>query len=190
MAPVCSCDRLRLLGPIFLQSWPTVRLRPTLSVVLGCIRAVSSRPTAAQVCLGHLSPWDHSFGSTSMPMGSKAHRLPLLRPPRMSATLALFPPSDLEARGCGGVQVCARVDEIRKRAPATSSTTSGSASNRALECLICMDAPRASKFSPCGHVAACTACAQLMLAQHRPCPVCRSPLSDVVPGEYYSTFAC
>ena len=55
VAPVCSCDRLRLLGPIFLQSWPTVRLRPTLSVVLGCIRAVSSRPTAAQVCLGHLS---------------------------------------------------------------------------------------------------------------------------------------
>ena len=64
VAPVCSCDRLRLLGPIFLQSWPTVRLRPTLSVVLGCIRAVSSRPTAAQVCLGHLSLWDHSFGST------------------------------------------------------------------------------------------------------------------------------
>lgn len=40
-------------------------------------------------------------------------------------------------------------------------------------CVICIDAPRDTVFLPCGHVACCHTCAEMIRTC---CPVCRSPL--------------
>ena len=47
------------------------------------------------------------------------------------------------------------------------------------ECLVCLDAPRASVLEPCRHAVACADCAALLQAQGLPCPICREPIASV-----------
>ena len=47
------------------------------------------------------------------------------------------------------------------------------------ECVWCMSAPRALRFSECGHSALCRGCAGPFMQRARPsCPYCRSPVSQ------------
>ena len=53
-------------------------------------------------------------------------------------------------------------------------------------CVVCMDAPRATRFRPCGHSQCCEACAA-QLANHRGhgralCPYCRAEIATTVAG--------
>lgn len=43
-------------------------------------------------------------------------------------------------------------------------------------CIICLDAQRCIQFQPCKHDVTCSACAQLVMAAHQPCPLCRMPI--------------
>jgi hypothetical protein len=47
------------------------------------------------------------------------------------------------------------------------------------ECVLCMSAPRALRFSRCGHSALCRGCAGPFMQRARPiCPYCREPVSQ------------
>ena len=47
------------------------------------------------------------------------------------------------------------------------------------ECVVCMSAARALRFSECGHSALCRGCAGPFMQRARPdCPHCRSPVSQ------------
>ena len=50
---------------------------------------------------------------------------------------------------------------------------------RVRECLVCLDAPRATYLQPCNHAVACAPCAAALLAQRAPCPVCRAGVATV-----------
>jgi len=47
---------------------------------------------------------------------------------------------------------------------------------RAVACVVCLDAPRAVLFMPCGHAVACAACSGAVAD----CPVCRQPVAQRV----------
>ena len=50
-------------------------------------------------------------------------------------------------------------------------------------CVICMDAPRATRFRPCGHSQCCEACAALVTRRGggaSRCPYCRTPITTMV----------
>lgn len=48
------------------------------------------------------------------------------------------------------------------------------------ECVICCDAPRDCTFVPCGHIAVCHACAQVLHFRREPCPICRNVIHNVM----------
>lgn len=48
----------------------------------------------------------------------------------------------------------------------------------ARECVICMDAPRATRFRPCGHSQCCEACAAELVDGNARCPSCRELIQD------------
>lgn len=55
-----------------------------------------------------------------------------------------------------------------------------------VECVICLDAPRSTRFEPCGHAVCCRSCAQLLTTQRQPCPTCRADIArtvDASPGQ-------
>jgi hypothetical protein len=63
------------------------------------------------------------------------------------------------------------------------STTSGSISSSAsfsTPCLICMDAMKEVCFVPCGHVAVCETCSQIVRARKDHCLICRTPIETFV----------
>ena len=50
-------------------------------------------------------------------------------------------------------------------------------------CVICMDAPRTTRFSPCGHSQCCEACAAQVIRRGggaSPCPYCRTSIATMV----------
>jgi hypothetical protein len=51
----------------------------------------------------------------------------------------------------------------------------------ARQCLVCMDAPRCTRFFPCQHAVCCNTCAVLLLGTTRQCPVCASPIVTAGP---------
>eukprot|EP01106_Pelomyxa_sp_JSP_P016494 TRINITY_DN6177_c0_g1_i1.p1 TRINITY_DN6177_c0_g1~~TRINITY_DN6177_c0_g1_i1.p1 ORF type:complete len:411 (+),score=77.75 TRINITY_DN6177_c0_g1_i1:610-1842(+) len=60
-------------------------------------------------------------------------------------------------------------------ATATATATAAADTEQSL-CIVCMEAIKCVAFSPCGHVACCTKCAQSM----RNCPVCRAAVVTVL----------
>jgi hypothetical protein len=46
------------------------------------------------------------------------------------------------------------------------------------QCVVCLDAPRTTVLTPCGHVATCKKCSLLLKASG--CPICRRPIEAVV----------
>ena len=52
---------------------------------------------------------------------------------------------------------------------------------RTRECVVCMGAPRATRFSPCGHSQCCARCARELLLRRGEtrCPTCRQPIHKV-----------
>ena len=56
--------------------------------------------------------------------------------------------------------------------------TSGEVHGR--ECVICMDAPRSTRFGPCGHSQCCEPCArELLRRDEQRCPSCRNAIREV-----------
>jgi hypothetical protein len=75
-------------------------------------------------------------------------------------------------------------------------------------CVVCLDAPRSVLLLPCKHLALCEGCAQQLQQQHTaggdssssssaagsndagsaavPCPVCRVPSTQCIPGVFFS----
>jgi hypothetical protein len=51
--------------------------------------------------------------------------------------------------------------------------------NTARLCMVCMDANRSVRFSPCGHSTCCDECAALIMGRGDPCPNCRGPIDGV-----------
>jgi hypothetical protein len=52
-------------------------------------------------------------------------------------------------------------------------------------CVICMDAPRTTRFSPCGHSQCCEACAAQVIRRGggaSRCPYCRTAITTMVTG--------
>jgi hypothetical protein len=47
-------------------------------------------------------------------------------------------------------------------------------------CCVCMDKRKDAALVPCGHKVMCLACAQLLQARERKCPVCRRSIDNVV----------
>ena len=48
------------------------------------------------------------------------------------------------------------------------------------ECLCCLRAPRDALYLPCGHLATCIACTELLVRQGRPCPACNGQVLQVL----------
>ena len=47
------------------------------------------------------------------------------------------------------------------------------AAQDALECSICMEAPKTHSFAPCNHRCVCGHCAELVMQRDKRCPYCR-----------------
>lgn len=47
------------------------------------------------------------------------------------------------------------------------------------ECVVCLEQPPTSVFAPCRHRCCCTPCSELIEKSKQPCPLCRTPISDV-----------
>jgi hypothetical protein len=52
--------------------------------------------------------------------------------------------------------------------------------SQAVNCCLCLDAPKAVLFQPCGHVTTCASCAKRSDLNH--CPVCQSPVTAKLPA--------
>ncbi len=48
------------------------------------------------------------------------------------------------------------------------------------QCVVCMDAAYDAAFMRCGHMCCCKACADRMLREKKPCPICRAQIEAVV----------
>jgi hypothetical protein len=46
-------------------------------------------------------------------------------------------------------------------------------------CVICLDDAKRAVILPCGHIATCRSCGELLKAEEQPCPICREPITDV-----------
>ena len=51
-----------------------------------------------------------------------------------------------------------------------------------LVCVVCLGAEREVILLPCGHVCVCATCADTLLAGGHLCPVCRGPITTVMPA--------
>ena len=51
-----------------------------------------------------------------------------------------------------------------------------------LVCVVCLGAEREVILLPCGHVCVCATCADTLLAGGHQCPVCRGPITTVMPA--------
>lgn len=56
------------------------------------------------------------------------------------------------------------------------------------ECVVCLAAEPDIMILPCRHAVLCQPCAEGLLRQHEPCPVCRQPFNRVYRGRYSSTY--
>lgn len=48
------------------------------------------------------------------------------------------------------------------------------------ECIVCFDGPQAAVCVPCGHNAVCMSCAEEILETSCECPVCRTPIRELI----------
>lgn len=55
-------------------------------------------------------------------------------------------------------------------------------------CAICLDAQVSVMLMPCRHAVLCDACAESMLSQRQPCPICRTPVESHAHGHFASDF--
>ena len=49
----------------------------------------------------------------------------------------------------------------------------------AMECDLCMEAPRTHSFMPCGHHCACVGCAEEVMRRNKRCPYCREQAESI-----------
>ena len=53
------------------------------------------------------------------------------------------------------------------------------AAREALECQLCMDAPKTHSFMPCNHRCACRGCAELVMQRDKRCPYCQEKAESI-----------
>lgn len=57
------------------------------------------------------------------------------------------------------------------------------------QCVVCMEAPRATRLHPCMHAALCVACAKDLHAKSLPCPICSGAFHHVEHGTFITTWS-
>ncbi|KAL8578935.1 hypothetical protein ACOMHN_001897 [Nucella lapillus] len=45
-------------------------------------------------------------------------------------------------------------------------------------CSVCLHRARGAALFPCGHTQLCRVCARIIIAAHRPCPICQTPIQE------------
>ncbi|CAK4078421.1 unnamed protein product [Aphanomyces euteiches] len=68
---------------------------------------------------------------------------------------------------------------VAASAPAMEEADGGFTSTRE-ECIVCLDRKKQTVCVPCGHVAACVPCAETIQHTTRRCPVCRTPVRELI----------
>ena len=56
-------------------------------------------------------------------------------------------------------------------------------------CVVCIDAPRATRLNPCEHNALCPECARECQRHHGVCPICNAQIKAIEYGQFMGTFA-
>lgn len=56
-------------------------------------------------------------------------------------------------------------------------------------CVVCIDAPRATRLNPCDHNALCAECARECQRHHGVCPICNARIKAIEYGSFMGTFA-
>ena len=69
-------------------------------------------------------------------------------------------------------------DEEREAAQAAKHAER-KAAREAMECVVCMDAPKTHSFTPCGHHCACKGCAENVMRRDKKCPYCRMQADSI-----------
>jgi len=70
--------------------------------------------------------------------------------------------------------------------PSKASSSSGLLPNKTDEykgedpCSICFNGPKDSLLFPCGHIAMCFSCANILKERKEPCSICRTPIEKVI----------
>ena len=49
------------------------------------------------------------------------------------------------------------------------------------ECVICLTEDKNTLCKPCKHVSTCHACAQVIMASNKQCPICRQQVIEIIP---------
>lgn len=94
---------------------------------------------------------------------------------------------DLNTNTCKSSLVIAKVQTSHPPGVYVLDEAYGLSSNRKdgadgqPECVICLTEMKNVITKPCRHVCMCYSCAQALMAGQQPCPMCRQPISDVVP---------
>ncbi|EFJ30981.1 hypothetical protein SELMODRAFT_88643 [Selaginella moellendorffii] len=72
------------------------------------------------------------------------------------------------------------VSSVAKASTATAATPVAETEKAGGQCVVCWDAPAQGVCIPCGHLAGCMGCLQEIKNKKWGCPVCRSPIEQVV----------
>ncbi len=56
------------------------------------------------------------------------------------------------------------------------------------ECVVCMAAPRGTRFRPCCHALLCAACASDLMQRGDCCPACRTAVERYEEGSFDATY--
>ena len=83
--------------------------------------------------------------------------------------------ADAEARREEREAAQAAVAEARREAREAARE----AAQDAMECKLCMEAPKTHSFMPCNHRCACERCAERVMRLDRRCSYCRQPARSV-----------
>jgi Zinc finger, C3HC4 type (RING finger) len=85
---------------------------------------------------------------------------------------------------CGKSRRCTGDDKSRgsrtSKAGSKGSSTNSSRSRKLGRCTICGDPDKNHVFVPCGHLCACKACAEQVIARKMTCPVCRGTVTEAI----------
>ena len=99
---------------------------------------------------------------------------------QLGQTLATLPP-DVEAAIGGQTGIQAVEDEFVALALNQEAERSASEEERVVDedklCVVCMAEPKEYLFAPCGHMCACSDCADLIINKDALCPICRKDIA-------------
>ena len=127
---------------------------------------------------------DPSVGSASVPSFRDLYhtKAPMVNSSAQSMVNCFVPQAK---RSCGASQAARSTDSNVCQSAGSASATNAAflpiSAEPAVSCAVCHVLPRDALLLPCYHVSCCQQCAQLLMAQGRPCPTCASSVLRTVP---------